>query len=154
MKLIQLTPNDPWLQEENRYQFYYRGYPCLILRNHMGAFCGYVGITEKNRFYGIPMEKLSFSVHGGITFAGYGDDASYGGHHFCRPSKDKDGNQLYWIGFDCAHKYDYCPAVAHQLKEAGVEPSLYLPKDKTYRTVNYVIGELQFLVDQIIDRGE
>ena len=44
----------PWQQEPDKAQWKDEatGLPCLIVRNHSGAWCGYVGLSEGHSFYG------------------------------------------------------------------------------------------------------
>ena len=44
----------PWMREPDKRQFVdvATGLPCLIHRNHSGALCGYVGVTEGHPLFG------------------------------------------------------------------------------------------------------
>lgn len=42
--------NEP---DKKQYQDTETGYPCLIVRNHHGALCGYVGVNDKHPLYGV-----------------------------------------------------------------------------------------------------
>jgi hypothetical protein len=67
---------------------------CQIIRNGLGALCGYVSINSDNTLYGLDYDKISIILdyipHGGLTYA--------------------DSDESSWkIGFDCAHAGDLCP---------------------------------------------
>lgn len=43
----------PWQMEPDRKEWRYKGLPCLALRGPVGAWCGYVGVSEGHALYGI-----------------------------------------------------------------------------------------------------
>lgn len=43
----------PWDQEPDRVDFEHVGLPCLLLRNNMGAWCGYAAVFPGHPWYGI-----------------------------------------------------------------------------------------------------
>jgi len=45
------------------------GLPCLIVRGPLGAWCGYVGVSEGHKFFGKDYDDVDADVHGGLTFA-------------------------------------------------------------------------------------
>ena len=47
-------PSGEWDREPDKVQFEDKdtGYPCLAVRNRMGAWCGYVGVPNDHFFYG------------------------------------------------------------------------------------------------------
>jgi hypothetical protein len=42
----------PWQQEPDRLEWRYNGVPCLIVRNMMGALCGYAAVGPTHPWYG------------------------------------------------------------------------------------------------------
>lgn len=155
MKLINITGDDPWNNEENKYSFYYKGCLCLILRNHLGALCGYVGVNSTNVFYQTepPMDLI---VYGNITYAGYGDTEPIGSPWFQRPIADAEGKTLWWVGFTCSYSDDFCPALAENIKHRVAPDAPYLPASMggvagEYKDIFFVINELVNLVDQITE---
>lgn len=52
------------------------GYDTLIVRNHGGALCGYVGVPEGHAMFGKLYYDVPVSVHGGLTFASFCNEAS------------------------------------------------------------------------------
>ena len=42
----------PWVDEPDHVTFVSSGYPCILHRNHFGAWCGYVGIPSGHPFHG------------------------------------------------------------------------------------------------------
>lgn len=60
-----------WANEPDKIQWRddSTGLPCLIVRNGLGALCGYVGVAEAHRHYGKGYDDVGADVHGGLTFA-------------------------------------------------------------------------------------
>jgi hypothetical protein len=88
----------PWQNEndENRWVTA-DGLACLIKRNYLGAWCGYVEAAYTREGLG---NIYSLEVHGGVTFT---EDI---GHGVCV------------VGFDCAHSGDFVPELgARHLEE-------------------------------------
>jgi hypothetical protein len=86
----------------------------------MGAWCGYVGVSPDNPYAKSYLPRELLSVHGGVTF-----------------SRQSEENGLFWIGFDCSHAGDLCPA-----------RDLYFPND-IYRPLAYVLAECAALAKQL-----
>lgn len=113
--------------EPDRVDFVAHGFPCILQRNPMGAWCGYVGIPKDHKFYGQD-EDLDLDVHGGITYAEECND------HICHDSTEK----VWWLGFDCAHAYDHVP-------------KLGFFNGQVYRTMAYAQNETERLAEQLVE---
>jgi len=127
-----------WLDEET-------GYPCLIVRNPVGALCGYVGVSRAHPAFEQDYNDVAADVHGDLTFSGFchepeGDDHSQGICHLT-----EDGERVWWLGFDCAHAFDLCPSMAAYMR--FMELSAY----GAYRDLSYVASEVQSLARQLKD---
>ena len=106
----------PWQHEPDKVSWTDEatGLPCLIVRNHRGALCGYVGVDETHPwfevgYYGTDEHPIDVEVHGGLTFAEHcmpGEDESTGICHVPDPGKS---DHVWWFGFDCAQPMDYSP---------------------------------------------
>ncbi len=99
------------------------GYPCLMVRNAVGAWCGYVGVWSDHPVRGMGYDELNerypnLPSHGELTYAG--------GRNFDRPQNDE--RPIWWVGFDCSHAFDLCPAY----------PELSVGSVSEYRTEEYV----------------
>lgn len=100
-------PSGPW-DDEPDYATWYdeeTGLPCLIVRNHIGALCGYVGFPEDHPLHGVPYDAVLWEagdVHGGLTFS------DHCGGHICHVPRRDEGH-VWWLGFDCAHSCDFAP---------------------------------------------
>ena len=119
------------------------GMPCMISRNPMGNLCGYVGVGKRisGQLFGIGYEDelvTQIVVHGGLTFAGQLED------------KDKQQSEyIWWFGFDCAHAYDFVPAI-YAMPINTPEIKALLARDATYRDIEYVASEVNSLAFQLM----
>jgi hypothetical protein len=134
----------PWLIEPDKAQWVdpVTGLDCLLVRNPIGALCGYVGVGPEHPWHGkgysqctaepaCPVEdgerswdcghspESLLDVHGGITFAdgcGHDEDESHGICHVPLPGRADD---LWWFGFDCAHGcFDVMPVLDQEVRRA------------------------------------
>lgn len=87
----------PWNNEPDKAQWVddATGLDCLIVRNHGGALCGYVGVPEGHPAYGKDYDTVDVLVHGGLTFASLcaeGVEEGWGG--LPRPRAGPDGEAV------------------------------------------------------------
>jgi hypothetical protein len=79
------------------------GYRCLMCRNDLGAWCGYVAVGPEHPAHGLRTESDvgdELFCHWGITWSGPDLKA------------DPLSGTLDWLfGFDCAHAYDLVPGL-------------------------------------------
>lgn len=116
----------PWEQEDTEEVFMHEGFICYMDRTAFhGAWCGYVAVKKDHPAYGKHYDDVDdyVDVHGGLTYAGM---------NLPRGEEDMD---FYWLGFDCAHAYDFCPYM-----HAG---------GGKYRTQEYVRDEVKRLAEQL-----
>lgn len=123
------------------------GLKCLIKRNSMGAFCGYVRVPHSNLRKRLTKFRRTLigrgkwrhvaydhsavrriQVHGGLTWAG-----RFGGR-----------NKGYWLGFDCAHWNDIVPGMVTFEAKLGLRC-----QTGTYRNFAYVTCECEHLAAQL-----
>lgn len=122
------------------------GLPCLIVRNRLGALCGYVGVPESHPCFMASYDEASekcpaISVHGGLTFDGFcktnGDEAD----SICHAVEPGENDRVWWLGFDCAHCMDRCDMA---------RPDPRFPhRDDVYRNFAYVTAEVTNLAQQL-----
>lgn len=99
-------PAGPWDDEpEDRIEWRAYGLPCLMRRNHMGAWCGYAAVPPDHPYYSNG-EDPEVAVHGGITYSGlcHGD--------ICHVPLPGETDNVKWFGFDCGHAGDLTPHIA------------------------------------------
>jgi hypothetical protein len=154
----------PWQMEPDQLEFEYKGFKCELKRNHVGCWCGYVGIPKDNPiladiddindedYMNMDYDNIPLDVHGGLTYGKLVED-------------------LYWVGFDCAHLGDYWPksledrarmnevlksetisnpAIVQALKNFLEGSSLRIDDTSSYKDMDFAIGECKSMVDQII----
>ncbi len=121
-------------KEGHFHRFTYRGYPCMVSRNHSMSWCGYVGLSESHKDYNQKeIVENEYSVHGGITFC-----------NFMQYERAKKFASYYWIGFDCSHYMDASPLESLNRYSTG---------NQTYRDLKYVKNETKNLVEQAHKRS-
>jgi len=127
-------PDGPWQGEPDRLEFEHAGMPCLLLRN--SSWCGYVGVPPGHPWHGRDYDEvLPYpDVHGGLTYA-----ASCNGL-ICHVPKPGESDDVWWLGFDCAHSGDLCLYSLVLDRPRGYE---------TYRDIGYVRRETERLAEQV-----
>lgn len=134
-------PAGPWDNEPDKAQWKDKetGLDCLIVRNHMGALCGYVGVPPGHPAHGRRYSEVLVDCHGGLTFTGScepGIDDTVGICHLAEPGAPEP----WWLGFDCAHAGDLIPSMQAYLSMS----------DGTYRDIEYVAEECRQLAAQLV----
>jgi len=134
-------PNGEWMHEPDKMQYTegVTGFPCLIVRGPSGALCGYVGVTKGHKYFNVDYNNVPVDVHGGLTYSNKcqsHDDEAHGVCHIVETGEDED---VWWLGFDCAHYLDICPK--HNFPLSG---------DETYKNLAYVKTEITNLALQLL----
>ena len=145
-----------WVEEPDEVTFTHNGLDCRIVRvsaigkpdpMYGGHLCGYVRIPENHPHFTDHYDDIPIEVHGGLTYS----------------EEEKHG---YWIGFDCAHSFDYSPSIeylrntlpelikiANDYKELkkkiGVERCEEF--EPTYKNIRFAIGECKSMADQLVE---
>lgn len=131
----------PWLEEPDFMWWVHRptDLECMIRRNDMGAWCGYVGVPEGHPAW----QRDPFDMH--LEAA---PSLNFGRR---MPSPYEPHADLYWLGFDCAHApFDVVPtmdAYLHSVVGRSMPSSDYF--HPTYKDVNYVRGEVVVLAEEL-----
>ena len=148
----------PWLTEPDfaKWRDPATGLLCAIRRHKdMKFLCGYVRLPHGKlrqqliRFHQVP-GKTNFSslghsklkgieVHWGLTFAGF----------LCSGyTRDYRLERGYWVGFDCAHAYDFVPGMYELLNSLGIEHFNHAIQDR-YRDFAYVKNQVTGVARQL-----
>jgi hypothetical protein len=130
----------PWQQEPDREDFEFAGFPCLALRNYHGSWCGYVGVPPGHPAHGVPYDDVDVNVHGGLTYSNRCQEP------ICHSPKPGESDDVWWLGFDCGHGFDFIPGLVAVLKTIGVDHYSY---GEVYRDLNYVKAEIRSLAEQL-----
>lgn len=135
----------PWQNEPDKMQFMTeQGFPALIVRNHGGALCGYVGVPQSHPWFGIGYDDVDVDVHGGLTFANHCSPNGNEAEHICHIVEDGEDDRVWWLGFDCAHSGDKAPAMDATYKKWNM-----LMRGDEYRTIEYVKNQIALLAQQV-----
>lgn len=132
-----------WEREPNHHEFKSHGFPCIMHRNHFGAWCGYVGVPETHPWYGKNESHDTFEsveVHGGVT---YGDECQ---GEICHKPKEGESDKVWWVGFDCMHIGDYAPN--HPDQFVGLSIMMGGLKKIYYRDMDFVSKQCAKLAEQ------
>lgn len=134
----------PWMKEPDREQFEHLGLPCLIVRvPGLGHLCGYVAVPPSHPWHGQDFMEIDADVHGGLT---YGRKCEGSICHVPAPGEPED---VYWVGFDCAHAFDMSPGTTSMLRRLG-HRERFTDFD-SYKTIDYVRSEVRRLATQARD---
>jgi hypothetical protein len=118
------------------------GLDCLIVRGPSGALCGYVGIPETHRYFGKGYDEVDNHIecHGGLTFADLCRDSKDESKGVCHPKEGCANEEVWWLGFDCAHSGDVMPKY---------DRYNYDEYYSSYKSFQYVKGEVESLAKQL-----
>jgi hypothetical protein len=121
---------------------------CLAVRGPHGAWCGYVGVASEHPAFGKGYGDVDVDVHGGLTFA----------HECCEGPENRAichlpfagrTDNVWWLGFDCAHCFDQSPGSDARLRRiASYRGPIPLP-DEVYRPLAYVREQCATLAAQL-----
>ena len=110
----------------------------------------YVGVAESHPYFERSYNEealCELRVHGGLTFNGHcaENDKEHGICHVPAPGEP---DNVWWLGFDCAHAFDLMPGTVAKLREVGLPESPW-HLDDIYRTLDYVKAECASLAQQL-----
>lgn len=140
-------PEGPWTSEPDKVHWVdaETDLDCLIVRNHFGALCGYVGLPPGHPLHGLDYSddavcEADQSSHGGLTYAGVCQEdkrgEGYGICHIPGPGRPAD---VWWLGFDCSHYRDLTPGLLALAAARGFTYPFTDPRETdTYRDIEYV----------------
>lgn len=130
-------PEGPWMTEPDKVQFITAvGLPALIVRNWMGALCGYVGVHPGHPCYEEGYHVPAVDVHGGLTYSNHCQENG----PICHVPAPGEPDDVWWFGFDCAHARDMIPGLSVGLLGQGAD---------VYRDLRYVRAECEELARQL-----
>lgn len=142
-------PEGPWDNEPDKIQWEDEatGYPCLLVRNRMGALCGYVGVPAGHRFHGVGYDDVRIGdsevydehsyppAHCGLTFSDKCHEGVPEAEGICHVPGLGEPDDPWWLGFDCAHGGDVIP---HMLTLDEKYGGGGYWREGTYKDVAYV----------------
>lgn len=156
-------PDGPWKDEPDKIQWQdnWTGYPCLIVRNHSGTLCGYVGVYPDHPAYNKDYQEVAVAVHGGLTYSNFCQE----GGRICHDDPDNP-EKVWWLGFDTAHAGDIIPSMVKAKEDwesrnpdADYKSNPYRlwsfggknwdGEPNTYKDIIYVRTEVEYLARQL-----
>lgn len=150
----------PWDDEPDVVLWVHCGLQCAAMRGiYTGALCGYVAVPPGHALHGVGYRAIDgLVVHGQLTSAGRFEPSVGGRKGSVVPEEvlaSLPAVDWWWIGFDAAHTFDFCPRLDALSKEDGMpHPGDWGVGDPTdYKTLDYVIAETNGLAEQIARRG-
>ena len=135
----------PWQSEPDKVQWTdpETALPCLAIRGPAGSWCGYVGVSNNHPAFEKDYDDVDVHVHGGLTYADHCQTGQPESHAICHVPEPGQPDNVWWLGFDCAHAFDLMPAFTAMLPTIGKLPQA------EYRTLDYVRGEVASLARQL-----
>jgi hypothetical protein len=135
---------------------------CLLVRNRMGALCGYVGVPPEHPWHGKDYGAKVIQgggewdgridgiidVHGGLTYAASCDEGADEAKGICHVPLPGRSPEMWWFGFDCGHSFDIAPGYEARDRERGHAPLRF--GGESYRSVHYVRNECAKLAQQLV----
>lgn len=142
-------PQGPWTHEPDKIVWVDRAtkLDCMVVRNHLGGLCGYVGLSRKHPWYGKDYDSVDAEAHGGLTFAATCQEDG----PVCHVPRRGRPHDVWWLGFDCAHAGDLLPGMLATFDELRIERPGVLQDYETYKDLNYVVSEVEELARQCAD---
>lgn len=143
----------PWDGEPDRVDFIHAGFSCFLHRGPLGQWCGYVGVPREHPAFEQPYDHVDVPVHGGLTYANRCSG------HLCHVPQPGMPDEVWWLGFDCAHCGDFTPSSnkywgngypwpTHKYDHAHAVAADTWQVER-YCTVDWVRAETERLADQL-----
>lgn len=132
----------PWQNETDRLYWIdpSTSYPCLIRRVPVGSLCGYVAVPPGHPAHGKSAGEVDVTVHGGLTYA------SKCQGEICHVPAEGASDDVWWLGFDCAHYGDLVPQTAAILRSVRTDKRI---RGEVYRDIDYVRQQVRSLAWQL-----
>lgn len=148
----------PWQDEPDELSWSFGDVPCRIVRHpHSGVLNGYVSVPASHPWHGQDFDEIEADCHGGLTFSGtFGNRSEFVDEdsrvlaartYASRATTDRG---LWWVGFDCAHAWDWTPGFDALYRERNIEPMPFAGERSSYKTIEYVKSEVENLARQAI----
>lgn len=133
-----------WQQEPDFIEWRACGLPCLMVRHsEAGHWCGYVAVPPGHPLHGRDYgdSDTQIDVHGGLTYSGACEGK------VCHVPGPGEPDDVWWLGFDCAHWADLSPGRAALYGGMGIERDVV----EQYRDAVWVQRETERLARQLAE---
>ncbi len=154
----------PWQGEPDRVEWREGSYKCLVLRNQLGALCGYAAVPPGHACYGLEYDALNeagVDVYDGLSYSSAAGIESPVGH--VELVSGRIAGDEWWVGFSCTnYMRDVLPkheAVRRELERQGAPKWPEWPADspfgpRSYKDLAFVMVEVRRLVAALEERRE
>ncbi|NOG70463.1 hypothetical protein [Roseicella sp. DB1501] len=136
-------PRGEWDNEPDKVQWQDQAtqLPCLAVRGPGGHWCGYVGVSEGHPYFKKEYDACDVQVHWGLTYSDHCQETESECDGVCHQPDESETDNVWWLGFDCAHSGDMTPKWATYFAyRAGLD---------TYRNLAFVQAECASLAQQL-----
>lgn len=159
-------PDGPWNAEPDRIDWVDEAtnLDCMVQRNYMGNWCGYVAVESDHELYGQDYDTPDVDVHGGLTYSAacFGEPGVM--PNICHIPREGREDEVWWFGFDTAHAFDLIPrsVMLDRTLFKDKPPRKVLSEDgrtysrigdsgweDVYRDIDYVVAETTKLAKQL-----
>lgn len=144
--VVRRAAEGPWWAEPDKIQWVdpATDLDCLMVRNHFGAWCGYVGVPPGHPWHGLYYGTVNdfVEVHGGLTFASSCDEEAPEGFGICHVPFSGREPEVWWLGWDAGHFMDYSPGL-------DIDSPAGLFENTTYKDEAYCRAECANLARQV-----
>jgi hypothetical protein len=148
-------PQGPWQYEPDKIQWVDQatGLPCLIVRNHLGALCGYAGVTPGHPFYRKRHDEddVELQCRREINYSAACDHARHPWQGICHIPEPGATDDVWWFGFDCMRCFDLVPAF---ISRSPVDRFFEQRMRLGYRDVTWVARAVTEFAAQLHQRGQ
>ena len=138
-------PSGEWDSEPDKIQWQdsITKLPCLMVRNRLGAWCGYVGVPQDHPAYERSYDDVAAEVHGDLT---YSDKCMEEPKEksICHIPGIGESDDVWWLGFDCSHGGDAYPKVSAAM--------LFDTSFSSYKNQEYVTQQVTSLAAQFAEQ--
>lgn len=133
-----------WDNEPDKVQYVDEetGFPCLIVRNPFGSLCGYVGIKKEHPYFGKDYKQCDIWCHWGLAYSDFCQTVEGESVGVCHLVDNGENDEVWWLGFDCAHSGDISPSMNASLNFV----------DSRYRNINYVKEQNTSIAQQLKEK--
>ena len=104
--------------------------PCLMVRNNLGAWCGYVGVPRDHPAYEVDYNDVAAEVHGSLTYADKCMNEPKE-RSICHIPGVGESDDVWWLGFDCSHVGDLYPRMLHKTGYGSYKNQKYVTEQVT-----------------------
>lgn len=130
----------PWDDEPDEWHGEFHGLKVRAVRHSVfGSWLGYVLLPRGHPQYGLPYNEIEAD---GATYAEHGAHQD----NLELMEKSLQDEEVWEVGFDCGHAWDYQPGMTRFNEVMGLEP---LGKIENYKTLEYVKKRLEEMAAQL-----